>query len=81
MSSIQSPKIAPPSLSTLRRVPKPILKSTSAPASAGKKLVDTTVYPKLEKPKITKSFFEKNMFPILIVGLGVSYLVLRKTKK
>lgn len=81
MSSIPSPKIAPPQLSSLRRVPKPILKSTVAPALVGKKIVDTTVYPKLEKPKNTKTFFEKNMFPIILVGLGVSYLVLRKTKK
>jgi hypothetical protein len=81
-SSIPRPKISPPQLSTLRRVSKPIFKSNVAPTptSVAKKFENTQVKPTIPKPATKLSFLEKNMFPIAIGVLGVSYLILRKKK-
>lgn len=85
-SSIPMPKISPPQLSSLRRVPKPIFKQNAplspplarSPASVGKKFVDTKPKQTLPKTNTGASFLERNMVPIAIGVLGVSYLVLRK---
>lgn len=87
-SSIPRPKNSPPQLSTLRRVPKPIFKSNvappppsvSAPSSVAKKYENTQVKPTIPKPATKLSFLEKNMIPIAIGVLGISYLILRKKK-
>lgn len=86
-SSIPMPKIAPPQLSSLRRVPKPVFKvnvplaKPTINASENNKPNTLVKSLKLPKPNTNPSFLENNMFPIVIGVLGVSYLILRNTKK
>ena len=78
MNSLPRPVISPPNVANLKRVPKPQLKKTSNPTPAKKPTATKTQM--LPKPIYTKSFVEKNMIPIVIVGLGVSYLLLRNKR-
>lgn len=80
MNSIPRPIIAP-NLANLRRVPKPQLKGKStpihAPASIPNSAPVKTIIP---RPIVGKSFIEKNILVIVIVGLGASYLLLKNKR-
>lgn len=78
MNSLPRPVISPPNVANLKRVPKPQLKKTSNPTPASKPTASKTQM--LPKPIYNKSFVEQNMIPILIVGLGVSYLIFRNKR-
>lgn len=65
-SRVQS-TLRPPVLAILKRVDKPILKPIPTPT-----LVSST--PSLSIPKPTKKM-DYSMLPIILVGLGVTYLL------
>lgn len=85
MNSLPRPVISPPNVANLKRVPKPQLKKTSNPTPASKSPAisnkpTATKTQMLPKPIYNKSFVEQNMIPIVIVGLGVSYLIFRNKR-
>ena len=61
---LPSQKNAPPQLSSLKRIPKPVFKTLPTPTST--------------PAKATKSTKMSNMIPKVIGVLGVSYLIMRK---